>query len=218
MSTAVLQSANAPAPATLRPRNDVNVLHGVTWEQYCDFRDDPANNGIRMTYADGVLLLMTVGYLHERIRTLISLLLSDWLESAAIPVISAGQWTLRQALKKRGLESDNCYYISNLHKIEGNLDIDLEDDPPPDLAIEVDITTKSAMKFAVYASLQVPEIWVWQDSGFHIYRLRDGEYHVQQTSEELPGFPLEVASRVILEHATRNDLVAIQAFREQRPI
>ena len=163
MSTAVLKSADAPAPAMLRPQNDVILLHGVTWEQYCDCRHDPANNGVRMYYADGVLLLMTVGYLHERIRTLISLLLSDWLESAAIPVISAGQWTLRQALKKRGLESDSCFYISNLHKVEGKTEINLEDDPPPDLAIEVDITTNSAMKFAVYASLQVPEIWVWQD-------------------------------------------------------
>ena len=43
----------------------------------------------------------------------------------------------------RGLEPDQCYYIQNEGKVWGKDHIDLQIDPPPDLAIEIDITSSS---------------------------------------------------------------------------
>ncbi|MCA9109761.1 MAG: Uma2 family endonuclease [Planctomycetaceae bacterium] len=211
MSTATASTK----PNSLVPRNVIIPVQGITWDMYEELRTDPGNNGLRMYYADGKLLLMTVGYTHERIRALINLMLMEWLDAQDIPSINAGQWTLRQSSEQRGLESDNCYYIRNLDLVEGKPNLDLAIDPPPDLAVEVDITTESEMKFAIYSSLQVPELWVWDGDSIQVYRLMGNEYLATDTSTEVLNFPLAVANEMILEHHASNDLTIKRKFRNR---
>ncbi len=214
MSTAVLKTADAPAPATLRPKNDVNILHGVTWEQYCDFRDDPANNGVRMSYADGDLLLMTTGHLHERISHILSVILLAWAQHSDARIMGFGRWTLQQELKEKGLEADNCYYSRHIPQVQEKEALDLKVDPPPDLAIEIDVTTHSQLKFDIYASLGVPEVWVWEENRIAVHQLSEGEYQPSLESIELPGFPLKMAAQFVLEHLRDDDVAVMVAFRE----
>ncbi len=214
MSTAVLQSADAPAPATLRRQNDVNVLHGVTWEQYRDFREDPRNNGVRMHYAHGDLLLTTTGHLHERISHILSLILLAWAQHSGACIMGFGRWTLQQELKEKGLEADNCDYSRHIPQVQQKETLDLKVDPPPDLAIEIDLTTHSELKFDIYASLGVPEVWVWEENRIAVHHLSEGEYEPAAESAELPGFPLEAAAQFAVDHIRDDDVAVMEAFHE----
>lgn len=215
MSSAITAAAPTPTRSRLVPENSVNVLKGVTWQDYVRYRDDSANDGGRMYYSDGKLLLMTTGPIHERITRLLERLLIVWGEVNRQPVMSFGRWTLQRQLKQKGLEADNCYYVSHLSDVEGKQDIDLESDPPPDLAIEVDITTHSQHKFSICAALGVPEIWVWSEDHVAVYRLAsDGTYELVDRSLELREFPLDVTARVLMSHYTRNDMAVMEAYRE----
>ncbi|WP_293104669.1 Uma2 family endonuclease [Moorena sp. SIOASIH] len=56
-----------------------------------------------------------------------------------------------------GIEPDNCFYIQNYRLMIGKRRLDLSSDPPPDLAIEVDVTSKTQL--SAYEALGVPELW-----------------------------------------------------------
>ncbi|MGE4003425.1 MAG: Uma2 family endonuclease [Planctomycetaceae bacterium] len=215
MSTAVLKNTVTPAPSPFRPQNDVILLGGVTWDQYRAYRDDPENDGVRMHYADGELLLMTTGILHERISHLLALMLAVWSQFSGTRIMGFGRWTMQEELKKKGLEADNCYYVRHVSYVQQKETLDLAVDPPPDLAIEIDITTHSQLKFDIYAELGVPEVWVCEGDRLVAHRLGGGTYEQVSESRELPGFPIDVASRFILEHLRDDDATLLDAFRAE---
>ena len=66
--------------------------------------------------------------------------------------------TLRRRRKQRGLEPDDCYWIAHASDMRGKTAFNSRTDPPPDLAIEVDITHSSLDRMAIYAKLRVPEV------------------------------------------------------------
>lgn len=200
-----------PSPIVLK--NDVVLLRDVSWDEYCRYRDSDENRGVRMYYADGDLLLMTTGSLHERLSFLSGFALHAWAEVNALAIMCFGRWTLKQDLKQKGLEADNCYYITRLPEVRGKRELDLAVDPPPDLAIEIDVTTSSQHKFGIYAALGIPELWVWKVDRFQPHRLTGGAYKPARSSTELPGFPLSEASGVMLDHVMEDDVTAMQAFR-----
>jgi Uma2 family endonuclease len=51
------------------------------------------------------------------------------------------------------------YYVTNEPIVRGREELDLLTDPPPDLAVEVDVTHKSLSRLEAYGKLGVPEIW-----------------------------------------------------------
>jgi Uma2 family endonuclease len=217
MSTATLNPEQSAPAVRLTPRNDVNLLRGVSWEEYLAFRDDPRNDRTRMYYGDGVLLLMTTGQLHERIKMLLDRILFDWATRNEINMVSFGHWTLQRPSLLKGLEADNCYYVSSLAAVVEREKLDLEVDPPPDLAIEVDITTHSSHKFAIYAGLGVRELWIWQDGQIVVNQLSDEGTYQPGSSLELADFPLQAAADAINHFSGKGDLPVIQAFRSNDP-
>jgi Uma2 family endonuclease len=209
--------SSPPPPVQRRARLHENqrvLLHDVPWEQYLRFRDAPSNAGVRMYYADGDLLLMTTGSFHERASRLMSLALLVWAEAEDVQMASVGRWTLQELFKKQGLEADDCYYVTNAERLRGKKELDLAVDPPPDLAIEIDVTTDSQHKLGIYANLGVPEVWVWTDEGFKPHRLMASGYAIVEDSQEFPGFPFEEASDAILDHVmVPDDVTAMRSFR-----
>lgn len=217
MSTATRNPEQSAPAAKLTPRNDVNLLRGVSWEEYLAFRDDPRNEHTRMYYADGVLLLMTAGQLHERIKMLLDRILFDWATRNEINMASFGQWTMQCPTLLKGLEADNCYYVSSLAAVLEKEKLDLEVDPSPDLAIEIDITTHASHKFAIYAGLGVRELWIWQLGEIVVHQLSDKGTYKPGSSLELPAFPLQAAADAINQFCRKGDLPVIQAFRSNDP-
>ena len=76
-----------------------------------------------------------------------------------LPLKRGGSVALRRQLRRRGIEADSCFWIANAHRMAGRRRLDLRVDPPPDLAIEVDVTSSSLNRLAIYAALGVPEVW-----------------------------------------------------------
>ncbi len=140
------------------------TLRNVPWETYDALvqarGDDPAP---RFTYDSGTLEIMSPSRKHERIKTLLGRLIEAYTEERSIQVSSAGSTTLRNQLKEKGLEPDESYFLESEHLVRGKDDLDLSTDPPPDLAIEVDLSSSAVDKLAVHASLGVAEVWSYEE-------------------------------------------------------
>src|SRR5581483_7994184 len=91
-------------------------------------------------------------------------------EELGLPLASGGSTTFRKRERRRGLESDECSWIAHEASVRGKTRINLRIDPPPDLAIEIDISRRSLNRLGIYAVLGVPEIWRLNDQGitFHV--------------------------------------------------
>lgn len=202
MSTATMQATAAPDQAA--------VLHGVTWDEYVRYRDDPANRGVRMTYDQGALEIMTLSFFHESISLLIHNFVTVWQIHRNIDVEPSGSMTLRSQLLEQGLEGDQGYYIQHAADVLGQENIDIEQFPP-DLVIEVDHTRSSVPKMPIYAALRVPEVWRWRDETLSVLRLEEGQYIEQSGSVALPGFPLEHLRQAL---ARRNEVSKTVLIRE----
>ncbi|MDA1014666.1 MAG: Uma2 family endonuclease [Planctomycetota bacterium] len=195
---------------TIAPAEHATVLHGVTWDDYVRYRDDPENDGSRMTYSDGVLEIMTLSFFHESVSFLIHNLITVWQIHHNIDIQPSGSMTLRSKLVEKGLEGDQSYYIRHAAEVMGQAQIDVEQ-LPPDLAVEVDHTRSSVPKIPIYEALGVPEVWRWRKETLTVLRLEDGEYVEHAESVALPGFPLDHLRQAL---ARRNEVSQTSLIRE----
>ena len=113
-----------------------------------------------------------------------------------------------------GVESDNCFYFQNVDAIRGRLNLDLTQDPPPDLALEIDVTSKSLNRFPIYARLGVPELWCYDSGELKIYHLQDGEYMEAQRSLVFPNLPIRELPKLIEQYRAVGRLAIRRAVRE----
>jgi Uma2 family endonuclease len=135
------------------------VLSDISWELYEKILEAFGERRLRHTYVDGMLEIMSPLHVHEWRKKFIGRLIEMMAWRTRVPIKSAGSTTLRKKLKRRGLEPDESYYVANEPVVRGRDELDLRTDPPPDLAVEVDVTHKSLSRLEAYAKLGVPEIW-----------------------------------------------------------
>ena len=120
---------------------------------------------------------MSPSSMHERYNCLFRRMIETLTEELAIPIKGAGSTTFKREDLERGLEPDSCFYLANERRIRGKRELDLTIDPPPDLAIEIDITSSSLDRQGIYAALGVPEIWRFDGESLRVYQLQpDGTY------------------------------------------
>jgi len=148
------------------------------------FADRP---GVRLTYDQGVLEIMTLSFAHESWRHLLGRLLVALTEELSLPLAGGGSTTFRRRRRQKGLEADESYWIANEPKVRGKDQIDLRRDPPPDLAMEIDVTHSVLDRFGIYAALKVPEVWRFH-KGIVTFHVLDaaGHYQVQAHSVAFP--------------------------------
>ena len=191
------------------------LLKNISWQTYeALLKDLESQRGIRLTYDRGLLEIMTPLAPHERNSRLIGRLVEALTAELNIEICSLGSLTCKREDLARGFEPDECYYIQNKPVIRSLEQIDLNQYPPPDLAIEIDITSSSINRLALYASLGVPEVWRYDGSRLIIYQLEGGEYKVCDRSST---FPLITSSEIIrfLElRKTTGETSLIRLFRE----
>ena len=163
------------------------MLSSIRWETYqaiaCDLETQPK---IRLTYDNGLLEIRRQSDLHENYKKLLGRIVEALTETLGIEIRSLGSMTCDRQDLARGLEPDQCYYIQNEGKVWGKDHIDLQIDPPPDLAIEIDITSSSINRFAIYAKLGVPEIWRYDGQVISIYHLVSDRYVLSDHSLTFP--------------------------------
>lgn len=169
-----------------RPSTQV-LLRNISWETYQQLvRELESQPRTRLTYDNGMLEIMTPLNPHEDAKYVISRLVDTLTEEMDVEVRGLGSSTWNRKDLAKGIEPDSCFYIKNEAKIRGKEQIDLNQDPPPDLAIEIDITSSSLNRMAIYAALGVPELWRYQEGKLTIYYLLDGEYQAREYSLALP--------------------------------
>lgn len=154
------------------------LLEHVSWEQYEAILVAFGDRKFRHVYDQGELEIMSPLRDHDRVKKMIARLIEALVIELKIPMCSEGSSTVRRKRGSKGLEPDESYYIQNEHLVRERRELDFSVDPPPDLAIEIDVTSDSRRRYTVYASLGVPEIW--RHDGVHLRflaRTADGTYH-----------------------------------------
>ena len=207
----------APPPAAgvpmvrVTPDAERVVLRNISWETYLHLIDDLGPAGGRMTYDNGVLEIEMPGVNHERTKVGLRTLFVAYCRERGRDVTGAGSTTFRREVAARGLEPDECYYVE--HADEPAVLRQVDDALiPPDIAIEVDLSSGSVPKEPIYADLGVPEVWRWADGRLAFRRLVDGGYQDAPRSRFLPGFDPAWADQIVPLAGELSDLKLERAF------
>jgi len=200
--------------ATLIQSPDRVVLPNISWQTYQllirDFEQEPA---IRLTYDRGMLEIRMPLDPHETYKKLLGRLVEAATEELDIEIRSLGSRTCDRADLARGLEPDQCYYIQNEALVRGVAQIDLNQFPPPDLALEIDITSSSINRLSIYATLGVPEVWRYNGQTLTILSWQNGEYLSQDRSIALPLLNAEDLVRFLALRNAIGETKLVKQFR-----
>lgn len=190
------------------------VLQGVSWETYERLLAEHENSSsTRFTYDQGRLEIMILSPEHEEPNRSLSFLVEIVALEMKINVRNFGSTTFKREGISRGFEPDSCFYIQNAHRIKGKKRIDLSIDPPPDLVIEIDVTSPSLDKFPIFASIGVAEIWRYRESRITIYELVGSEYVAREESSRLPPLTGAALSHLMAESEQLERTDWVQAIR-----
>ncbi|MBD2604937.1 Uma2 family endonuclease [Scytonema hofmannii FACHB-248] len=189
------------------------LLKDVTWQEFKTILEDLGEHrAARIAYDRGILEIMAPLPEHEDDKEIISDLVKALLEELDIEFRCLGSTTFKNEVMAQGIEPDQCFYIKNESKIRGKKRLDLTIDPPPDLALEVDITSRTHPN--IYQALKVPELWRFEKGKLQINILQDGTYVESQQSLNFPRFALiEVIPQYLQQSTTAGRNATLKAFR-----
>ena len=176
-------------------------------------RDTREHRGSRFAYDCGVLEIITPLFEHENPKIQFDRLIFALAVELKTRIRSAGSTTLKRKISKRGIEPDTCYYIQDELAIRGKQTLDLENDPPTDLAIEIDITSSSVNKLGIYSALVVTELWRYDGQDLKFYQLRDGQYVECKFSIAFPIVSVSEISRFIEQSKSIGEIALLKSFR-----
>jgi Uma2 family endonuclease len=167
-----------------------------------------------MNYDRGNVELMSPYIFHGRIKKLFGYMIEALTDELDMPRVAAGSTTFNSEILDRGLEPDECYYLANAHRLRDVKQVDMTIDPPPDLAIEIEITTSLLDKLGIYAALGIPEIWKHDGEQLSVLLLQpDGAYAPSESSAAFPFLPMGEVARFLREYEPTNDTRWGRAFR-----
>lgn len=165
------------------------LFKDISWDGFEQILDELGENrSSRVAYSQGILEIRMPLPEHEISKELISDMVKILLEELDIDCEPFGSTTFKRKDLGKGIEPDQCFYIKNQALMRGRDRIDLASDPPPDLAIEVDITSKTQLD--IYRDLGVPEVWRFSNGQLKISVLRDGDYVESPDSPTFPNLPI----------------------------
>lgn len=190
------------------------LLRDADWQTYQRLLDALGDRPVRVTYDRGVLEIMTLSLGHERYSRLLGRLVETLTEELELAIQNAGSTTFNREDLDRGLEPDQCFYIENEPLVRDKEEIDLSVDPPPDLALEIDMSRSSLNRLGIYAALRVPEVWRFDGETILAYLLDDsGVYRASAVSGIFPFLPLQELVRFLKMRTEMDDNSIVRAFR-----
>jgi Uma2 family endonuclease len=198
-----------PSGATL-------IIDQITWDDYERLVEElDHRTGLRISYDCGRLEIVSPLRPHARYERFIDKLVALFCDVFQLKCESLGDATWSRKTLLKGLQADGCFYIQHAEQVIGRDDFDLESAPPPDLAVEIDITRKSLRKLAIYAALRVPEVWRYDGIICRFYRLSEGRYSEIQVSDSLAGLTPQMIADAVESSKTVGQDEAIKAFRSK---
>ncbi len=190
------------------------VLENVAWETYIALADQRRGSVPRMTYDNGVLEMMSPKREHENIGRLIGRLVETYSELKDIEIISVASVTVKRSDLSKAFEADESYYVANAVQLLGKRELDFDVDPPPDLVIEVEMTSSAIKKMQLFAAMQVTEVWRHDGELLQMYQLMEGNYQLIESSLQLPGLTSQKINETLAKRDTIGETKLIQGFRK----
>jgi Uma2 family endonuclease len=162
------------------------TLQPITWQTYQALLTDLGEHrAARLSYAQGTLEIKMPSKLHELINRLLERIITTLTEELGLNLVSLGSTRFDRAAESQGIEPNSCFYIHNADRLDPLADQPPQDFPP-DLIVEVDITSSSRSRLAIYHRMQVPEIWCYQQQHLTILQWDTAEYQPSETSHIFP--------------------------------
>lgn len=189
------------------------ILENVTWKELeTIIAELGEHRAARIAYDRGILEIISPLAEHQFDKEIISDLVKALLEELNIEFRCLGSTTFKNQFMAQGIEPDQCFYIKNEAVIRGKKRLDLTIDPPPDLALEIDITSRTHLN--IYQGLKVPELWRFENGILQINILEDGVYVESKSSLNFPNLPLiEVIPESLQKSRTIGRNATLKAFR-----
>lgn len=207
MST-VVKPALEPLPANAQQV----VFHGISWQNYQRIGSALKDQNVYLTYDRGELEIMVLSSEHERFKGLFGLLVFTLARFFRKKIGLFGSFTHQRQDLLRCLEPDQCFYLANLDKVKGKKRIDLRRLPPPDLAIEVEITRSSLDRLGIYAALGIGEVWRFDGQTLQINVLKHGGYEPANRSPTFPEVPMAGLVKFLKLGLREDDLTMVEAL------
>lgn len=179
----LMETLKTPPPA-----GQTVLLNHISWKTYESLLEDHLDSSApRFVYDRGVLEIMSPSPEHVRANRRMAQLVLAVCEVWELDAEDFGSTTYKREDVERGFEPDSCFYIENEPLVRDKDRLDLDVDPPPDLVIEIDVTSFSMNKLPLYASIDVPEVWRYEDAEIEILLLDGGSYRKSPESKCLSG-------------------------------
>ena len=190
------------------------VLSCVSWDGYKTIGDVLLDQPVRITYDRGALEFMTLSPKHEGGKKLLARLVEAMTEELDIDIACFGSMTFQREDLDRGFEPDECYWIEHEPAVRGRTDIDLASDPPPDLALEIEVSRNIINRLGIYAAMRIPEVWRWDGSRLQVLLLgADGAHAESDRSRAFPFLPLAEFARFLVRDTSESVTKHIRSFR-----
>jgi len=196
---------------TLVPPEEIIHLSGISWQTYETLLQELNHRRLRLTYNRGYLEIMAPSPEHEYYKKVMGRFVETLAEEVEINIYPLGSTTFKVP-ELSGAEPDECFYIKNIRVVKGKKRIDLTQYPPPDLVVEIDITSSSENRFPV-RDMGLPEIWRYDGETFTINLLQNQEYISAKQSLAFPNLPLLEITQFLQEATTKEYLQLVREFR-----
>ena len=168
------------------------LIPDVTYEEYLRMLGWVGDRSIRLSFDGSNLELMSPTFDHERDKSVLGRLIEMLCYELDLEITCGGSTTIRSDLVERGLEPDECYWIGGEPAMLGRRSFDIRTDPPPNLAVEIEVSTSLLSRLSIYEELGIPEIWRRRRGKLEVLRLGDdGLYAVAPISRCFPTVPIE---------------------------
>ena len=191
------------------------VVHDLTWDEYERLLREFTHRHLRFNYDSGRLEVVSPLPEHEFYGRLISGLMRIISEELQVEIEDYGCSTWKRKSLSKGAESDACFYVGGSERINDRLHIDLESDTPPDIVVEIDTTRDSTRKFAIYAALLVPEVWLYDGKTMRFFQLAGNSYSPVAESRYVQELRPVMLESVLDKCKQRGQTAALHEFRRQ---
>lgn len=211
----ITETTNYFAVVEKMPEDTVVIFHNATWDDYEELLAQVGEaSGLRISFNDGILKVMTLSAEHEKYVCFIDRLISTLSLRLRINILFFGSATMKKRKKTKGNEPDASFYIQTAAIIGNRMQLDFTVDPPPDVVVEIDIHHDSRDNYPIYAALGVPEIWRYDGQEMAILCLQETDYTSTETSQALPMLTGQVLTEYLRRMQQDGEFNAILAFDE----
>lgn len=211
-----MATVSAPSEAADGDLDDRHfLLRDIDWQTYRTISRALEGRHVHLAYDKGSLELMTISRSHGNYSRLLGRFVFVLAEEFDLPINSCGDMTCDRDDLERGLEPDECFYIHNEPRIHEKVDIDLAVDPPPDLALEIDISRSSLNRLTIYAAMRVPQVWQFNGTSLLGWQLGADDQYVQcDQSQYFPGLPSSDLAQFLTRRGEMDEVSLVRLFRD----